>query len=402
MKDFKKHLLVSVLLVIIIFSYSCNQNDDNPVIPEVHERGKLAEVKNIGSYSKQDIEQILNNVQLNTPFTLLNSVKALSVTYYTVDHDKKEQLASGALFIPNSSANLSIISLQHGTETFSQSVASVNPAGTVEGISGLMMASMGYLVFAPDYLGFGVSDVSHPYMHAKSLTPCIIDFIRAGKKYIANENILLNDKLFLTGYSEGGYLSLAAQKEIEENYSGEFNLTAIAPLSGPYDLKGTADSIFQNKQYSTPIYIGYLLTAYDKIYNWNRLEEMFNSPYSNRVTSLFDGSKTWSEIGTQLPSEFTDLIKTDFANSYVSGLEFEISNALADNTLLNWKPTTPIHFFHGDADDIVPFNNVLEVIESFEAIGATNIQLTTILGGTHETAGPKALIGAIEWIESFR
>jgi predicted esterase len=402
MRDLRNHLFVSVLLAIIFFSNSCNQNDENPIAPEIHKRGEIVEFKISGSFSNESIQQLLNVVQLNIPFTLSNSVQTLSVQYYTVDQNGNEELASGAIFIPNNLIDMPIISLQHGTETYSQAVASVSPTATVEGISGLMLASMGYLVFAPDYLGFGESDIMHPYMHTKSLTPCIIDFIRAGKIHAINENISFSNKLFLTGYSEGGYLSLAAQKDIEENYPTEFELTAVAPLSGPYDLRGTADSIFVNKQYKTPIYIGFMLTTYNNIYGWNKLDDIFKAPYSSSVTSLFDGSKTWTEIGTQLPSEFGELIKTDFVSSYLSEGEIELTNALDDNSLLNWTPKTPIHFFHGEADEIVPIANVYSVIESFETRGATNIQLTTIPGGTHASAGPAAIIGAIEWIESFK
>ncbi len=213
MRDLKNHLIICVLLAFVLFISSCNENDDNPIVPEVHKRGEIAETKINGSYTKETIQQILNGVQLDIPFTLANSVQVVSAEYYTVDQNDNEQLASGAIFIPTNINSLSVISLQHGTETFSNAVASVNPISTVEGISGLLLASMGYLVFAPDYLGFGSSNISHPYMHIKSLTPCIIDFIKAGKLYIANENISLNGKLFLTGYSEGGYLSLAAQKD---------------------------------------------------------------------------------------------------------------------------------------------------------------------------------------------
>ena len=402
MKSFIKYKRVVILLGIIIFTYGCNNDDSNPVVPEVHERGDLSEIKEIGLSSKENIQQILSGIQLDIPFTLSYSVRTLSINYFTVDKEGNEELASGALFIPENIDNLPIISIQHGTETFSKSVASVSALSSVEGISGMMLASMGYLVFVPDYLGFGISDISHPYLHAKSLTPCIIDFIRAGRKHIANKNISLDGKIFLSGYSEGGYLTLATQKEIEENYSNEFNLIAVAPLAGPYDLRGTADSVFIAKKYSNPIYIGYLLSAYNKIYSMNKLNEMFKSPYSTTITSLFDGSKTWGEIGSQLPSEFNDLIKPEFTNSYLTGAEKVLSNALDENTLLNWKPKTPIHFFHGNADEIVPFVNVLKAIEAFEAKGVTNIQLTTIPGGTHASAGPAALIGAIEWIETFR
>ena len=101
MSELKNHLFVSVLLAIVLFSNSCNQNDENPVVPEVHNRGEIAELKISGSYSKESIQQILNVVQLNVPFTLSNSVQTLSVQYYTVDQNGNEELASGAIFIPN-------------------------------------------------------------------------------------------------------------------------------------------------------------------------------------------------------------------------------------------------------------------------------------------------------------
>ena len=402
MKKIKEYSYLISIIIISSFFYSCDSDDSNPTLPASHERGELSGIKEIGLSSKENIQQILNSFQLEIPFVLSYSVKTISVNYFTVDKDGNEEEASGALFIPNDLDNLPIISIQHGTETFSNSVASVSALSSVEGISGLMLASMGYLVFVPDYLGFGTSDVNHPYLHAKSLTPCIIDFIRAGKKHIANENISLNGNLFLSGYSEGGYVTLAAQKDIEENYSNEFQLTAVAPLAGPYDLRGTSDSVFINKEYGNPIYIGYLLTAYNEIYKWNKLDEMFKEPYSNTINSLFDGSKTWNEIGAQLPNSFSDLLKDDFVNSYLSGNEQELSSAFDENTLLNWKPNTPIHFFHGDSDETVPVENAFEAMENLKANGATNIQLTIINGGTHATAGLPALIGAIEWIESYK
>lgn len=69
---------------------------------------------------------------------------------------------------------------------------------------------------------------------------------------------------------------------------------------------------------------------------------------------------------------------------------------------MDWKPETPLHFFHGDADEIVPYQNVLTTIERFTLNGVQNIQLTTILGGTHETSGPATIFGTIEWFESLK
>ncbi len=56
---------------------------------------------------------------------------------------------------------------------------------------------------------------------------------------------------------------------------------------------------------------------------------------------------------------------------------------------------------HGDADQIVPYYHVLNAVESFSASGVTDIELTTVSGGTHESTGPVVSINAIHWIESL-
>ena len=188
----------------------------------------------------------------------------------------------------------------------------------------------------------------------------------------------------------------------EEDLSDEFNLTASAPLAGPYDLKGTIDSIFLAGDYSSSAYAGYFITAYNELYNWNRLYDIFQSPWAGMMYGLFNGTKSWGEINDALPENFSALMKPSFIAAYNSGLEPEFKAALAENTLLDWIPQSPIHFFHGDEDDIVPIHNALTAFDKFTQNGAQQIMLTIIPGGNHETSGPSAIFGALEWFEGFR
>jgi pimeloyl-ACP methyl ester carboxylesterase len=263
------------------------------------------------------------------------------------------------------------------------------------------MASMGYLAVVPDYPGFGVSNIMHPYTHAESLIPCIIDFMRAGRTYSSQHQITLDGKVFLTGYSEGGYATLVTQRAIEAEYSQEFNLTAVAPMAGPYDLYGMMQTLFQTGQYNHTAYIAYILTAYNNIYEWNRASDFFNAPYSSIVQSLFDGSKTYAEVLNQLPSTFDALMDSTFVNNVRNGNEPAFTASMQENTLLDWIPQAPINFFHGDADDISPYQNSVTAVQKLIANGGTNIQLTTIPGGNHDTSGPIAVVGAIQWFETF-
>lgn len=396
------HNLTQFFILIAIFVFAltgCKKEETDPAFSPIYERGNISKSILIATYTPGEIQQIYDAANVTLPFNLNFDVKVLSVNYYTVDGDGNQINTSGAFFIPQGTDNLALMSFQHGTETKRDRVASVSPTNSTEGIIALMTASMGYVTVVADYPGFGVSNVMHPYFHAKSLTPCVVDFMRACKSYCAENQVNLDGRVFLTGYSEGGYLTLLTQKEIEEKYTNEFSLTAVAPMAGLYDLKGTVDTIMASADYVTTAYVAYFLTAYNEIYGWNRLDDIFKAPYAEKMPALFDGSKTWSEIINQLPATFTEMMNPGFVTEYNNGNEPELVAALRDNTFLNWTPQTPIHFFHGDADVTAPYQNVLTAIASFTANGATDIQLTTIPGGTHETAGPAASMGAIQWFE---
>ena len=404
MKKLIRHFklqFISLAIVAIGFQSCSEDKEGNPVVPVTNQRGEILQTNNLGNYSVSNIQQILSSGNITIPFTLTYSVNAISINYYTIDGKGKESVASGALLIPQGINNLPLVSIQHGTQTKDNLVASVSPMNSTEGIVGLIMASMGYMVVVPDYPGFGVSNIMHPYLHAKSLIPSVIDLMRAGKTYSSRHQIMLDGRIFLTGFSEGGYVTLVTQRAIELEYSQEFNLTAVAPCAGPYDLYGTMQTLFQTGQYNHPAYIAYILTAYNDIYGWNRLNDFFNAPYSSRVQNLFNGSKTFGEVVNQLPSTFPELMDSTFVNNVRNGSELAFIAAVKENTLLDWNPKAPIHFFHGDADDISPYQNALTAVEKLKANGGANIQLTTIPGGNHENSGPIAVIGAIQWFESM-
>ncbi|MEE4257579.1 MAG: hypothetical protein V2I47_11125, partial [Bacteroidales bacterium] len=259
LKSLKRSMLF--ILVMMLFIQSCKKDDDTIAAaePVTHSRAEIAGIVLIDNYDTSELAQILSNSGADFPFELTYEVDAYSVRYYTHDHHGNIILVSGAVYVPQTKSILPLLSLQHGTETKRDLVASASPLNSVEGMIGLMTASMGYLTLLPDYPGFGVSTGIHPYLHATSNVPCVVDLIVAAKELCSTNNWLTTYELFLMGYSEGGYISLLAQKEIEHNYP-DLELTAVAPLSGPYDLAGMCDRIFGGGSYSTPAYVAYFLT----------------------------------------------------------------------------------------------------------------------------------------------
>ncbi len=389
-----------VLLAFIALN-ACENSVAPPTEPEVRERGFVFSAQKKATFTPEQIGQILAYYGLEHDLQFSYTVNVFKIEYQTITAAGTPVHASGALMVPQTSDPVPLLSLQHGTVTGRNEVASVNPLNSVEGIVGVMTAALGYLSNVPDYTGYGVSNMLHPYVHARSLALAVIDMLRATRNYMQNTSIALADQIYLTGYSEGGYATLAAQKEIEENYAGEFQLTAVAPMAGPYDLAGTVETILQQQYYDHPCYVAFLLTAYNNIYGWNRLNEIFMAPYAAMMPGLFNGSKSYAEINELLPAEIRDLVTAEFIDGYLAGTEPDVMNAVVENTLLDWSPVTPIRFFHGNADEAVPFSNAISAIENLSAQSDASIELVTIEGGTHASAGIPAILGMIDWFENI-
>ena len=385
------------IISIFIISFSTCIMDNS----ESHQRGDIISTALINTYSLNEINQLWSNLEIPKVLIPRYPVEAVRIIYQTIDNNGSLVQASGAFLVPATDQSLPMLSLQHGTESKRNLVASESPLNSIEGIAGLYMCSLGYLISIPDYLGFGVSNSMHPYCHASANTPAIIDLIRASRVYCQEKGIHFQNKLFLTGYSERGYLTLATQKEIEQNHNGEFNLTAVAPMAGPYDLHGTVKTVFQTKEYVSMGYVGYLFTAYNDVYGWNRLEDIFNPPYHTMVQDLFGGNYTWGQIINQLPDSFTELINPNFRNGFLNGSEAEVTSALQENTLLNWAPQTPIRFYHGDDDLVVPYQNALTALNNLKNNGGISITLVTIKGGNHATSVPDCFLEMIVWFDQF-
>ena len=391
----KLKIQITILIALSICFWCCEDKISDP------ERGTIVSSNPLFTYTASDIETYLAISGMDIQLGDIHNVEAVKIVYETIDPYNNRTTASGAFFLPLEAVNPPLLSLQHGTETKRSEVASVNPMNSVEGFLGLILGAMGYCTAVPDYLGLGESDLLHPYLHAKSTATSVIDFLRAVRNYCDKNDIGLNDQLFLTGYSEGGYATLATHREIEEYYTDEFQLTAVAPMAGPYDLVGTVDSLFNSLAYTNSIYAAFILTAYNEIYGWDRLDDFFQPAYATILLGLFDGSKSYSEIGNQLPPSLSDLLNPNFVTDYLNGSETTVRATLKENTLLDWSPTIPLRFFHGNADEVVPYFNAVTTVQNLTVGSSSTVELITIEQGTHETAGEAAIIGMIEWLAGF-
>jgi len=294
------------------------------------------------------------------------------IVYKTVTPDGRLIDASGVVAYPLKfgGASSPLLSYQHQT-AFQNSETPSQSASTDEVL--IALAGSGFIVAMPDYIGYGASTGEvHSYVHAQGLAASIVDLLRATRRLLANHNVATNGQLFLTGYSEGGYATLAAQKEMEQNLPTEFPITASLPAAGPYDMSATARYIVGLANNPNPKLVAFVFKAYDYWYGWNRLSEMFQLPYSATIAAYqYDGNY----LQGPLTGDSTVLFNTTFRNNFLGSGEATVKAAFTANNIYNWRPAAATRLFHGQDDTVVPYFNATNAVTAMTAAGSTSVEV---------------------------
>lgn len=322
-------------------------------------------------------------------------------TYKTTYRDNLINV-SGLLAIPqNTPAPPALLSAQHGT-MFDKADAPSNFPASFTGFE--LFAATGYVTIIPDFIGYGVSkDIFHPYYDQKLSALTVVDMLKAAKYHLKTQNIATNDKLFLVGYSEGGYVTMAAQKEIETNPDHKLTLTAAAAGAGGYDLTGMLSGIAATTNYANPAFLAFIVQAYNTTYDWKRpLTDFFQEPYATNIPALLDGTKDIDAINQGLTTSPSALFNPTFYTNLANPAgETTLKKALTDNSFLDWVPKSPTRLYHGTADESVFYQTSESTFNRFKAAGATNVEFIPVPGGMHRTSIVPMMADALPWIESL-
>ena len=380
-------------------------------------------------------------VQLNIPANLqllvlagtpLCDVAVYHMRYETVDGKNEATEASGALMAPvgldaKCSGARPIMLYAHGTSTDRAfNIADVANAQNSEGLFlAAFFASQGYIVVAPNYAGYDTSTLPyHPYLVADQQSKDMIDALTAARSALpAAAAPLTRDggRLFITGYSQGGYVAMATHRAMQ---AARMSVTASAPMSGPYALAAFVDTVFFGQvNGSGPISSTLLVAAYQKSYGniYANPADVFESRYLTGIENLlpttllrsdlyaqgklpvsavfsttppdaFSASITPATLPANLAPVFAlgfgagNLITNAYRESYLTdarsnpdgawpttttgvaaanpGVPFR--QALKQNDLRNWAPTAPVLLCGGNSDPIVFWLNT-QLMEGYWA-----------------------------------
>ena len=288
------------------------------------------------------------------------------------------------------------------------------------------------IVIAPDYEGYGVTkDAPHPYLSQRVTAQQMIDGVKYGltlyQKMAKESETLLPMKSdwrsFCMGFSQGGAVSLATHREIEEQgLAGELRFQGSICGDGPYDLVSTMRYYLEDDGTSygvetahrkglatlpavVPMILKGMLDTHPDLKAY-KIEDLLSQQLLDTGVLGWIDSKTYNldnisfglyqklqagvdTLGRQYtPAQMAEMFESPKVGKVLGKMEKMFSpavyeymsnagnfnavpeaagnvgqalhRALADNSVVTgWEPQRRIQFFHSKYDVIVPYGNYL-------------------------------------------
>jgi len=367
-----------------LFLHSCDQTDE----PEdkVYDNFISNELK-FEITTQEAIAKLTTFAAIMPETSLLGAVvksdiEVHKITYKTTFKEANIQ-ASGLVCLPKTAGDYPVLCFQNGTNTLHSEAPTENPKSDLLSILE-SVASMGFIVVIPDYIGFGASSkLTHPYLHAESTTKSILDMLRAVNQFGTEDDVLAKPTkdLFIFGYSQGGWATMQLQKSIEKDYSTEFNLIASSCAAGPYSIEYMNKFITEKEDYPMPYFLTYLLNSYTAIgLITNPLSDFIQAPYAAKIPGLFDGKHSGGEINAQLTTQMSTLLTPEYRTGFATDTKFAgVRSAFVANSIEPWLISTPTRLYHGANDEFIPPALSQKMLLDFKAKGVSDTKIESIV-----------------------
>lgn len=319
-----------------------------------------------------------------------NPVDCYRMQYSAIGPDGRAVPLSGLLALPRGLPARRLVSFQHGTSTTPSAVPS-QPDGT--GLAAaIVFAGNGYALAAPDYPGMGAAAGRHPYYVADAIGPAVVAMIEAAQRLDG----VPHRPIFLSGFSEGGWASLAALRVLEREGKP---VLGSAQVAGAYDLRSLSlSAALKGGSASHSLYLAYAAWGQSAYYG-HPLDSVLTPEYAARVDHLFAGAKP-REIVDGLPRDPRRMFNPGFLSAFDHGGRHWFLDAFAANSLTGVTPRAPVRLYYGSKDlDVVPE----EALSAARAMRARGADVTAIDVGPvgHEASMLAAAPHILAWLRQL-
>lgn len=385
------------LLFFMLFLWACSTDPETPE-PKVNQY--LVE-----SFLKSEFDQplIKNFVTLSGFPDFVDLVKhdieIYKLTYNTTVNGEVV-VASGVISIPKDIPGpIPYMSAHRGTIFADSEAPSDNRL--VYGFE--VIAASGYATVLPDMIGFGsTKDMIQHYYDKETNRQVTIDLIKAGEEFLREQEVLLSDQLFLFGYSQGGFITLATQQAIENDPELDWEIAAVAAGAGSYNIEFVMDDVLNRGVFTSPGFLSLIIYSYNFVNGFDKpMDYYFQEPYASQISELLDGSKSQSEVNKALSDTLKNYFQPLFMEGMMNRTETEIIKAFRDNSVHNWQPEAQLRLYHSSGDQYIPIEDSQNTANLMKN-GGSDVIFVNIGDGTHQESSIAMLIQVIPWFESLR
>jgi poly(3-hydroxybutyrate) depolymerase len=231
---------MKILLRTVVFAFlistlaACGGGDgQNSTMTATPQRGALIAdpPQKVATFAPAALLALLGGSDLGKTFLQLSYTPKCTITVYHLTYDTADPKgnvtpASGALMVPSGSDSgctgaRPILLYAHGTTTDRGfDIAQLDASENAEGVLlAAVFAAEGYVVVAPNYVGYDTSTLGyHPYLVADQQSKDMIDSLVAARAALPTSDAPSSTdggKLFVTGYSQGGYVAMATHRAMQ-------------------------------------------------------------------------------------------------------------------------------------------------------------------------------------------
>jgi pimeloyl-ACP methyl ester carboxylesterase len=317
--------------------------------------GEFKAITPLKEFSAAEIAKAIANSAGSLPVvTPRYAVQSYRLDYLTLGGDGKQVLASALVNVPAKPAGATspVLALQHGTTSRDAEAPSNEVAASKVPV---VLASTGYIVLAPDYVGYGSSKSQpHPYLLAAPSASVVVDLLTAAKYWRQTTGVRDNRQLFLAGYSEGAYVSMAAARSLAGSTSPHAkNLSLVVTGGGPFNVTATMDALLQ------------------RIREENALLGALINPGFLKLLKDAERAKVRNAVLNELLGSGADV---EFQSTLIDNYLADNSAAIdAQSNVYDWKPVVPTPMFHGRDDQTVAYKSATTTLQAMQARGAGNL-----------------------------
>lgn len=391
----------STLALMLLVCYSSFASFSN--VPQAY----LVSATLVKSHNKKTLQELWKRHHIPTiALPIRYDVDIYEVIYKAPWIDSSTWInCSGIAYIPKTKGKkVPTFMFGHGTQI--SKARDITDEDSQQGVC-LGFATDGYLALYPDYYGMGKGDGHHLYQHAWSEAMAYVYMLYAVEELKKQLNYETNGQLFLTGYSQGGHSSFAAQKYIEALHDPRFKVTAASPMSGAYDMTGE-QAKYMFVKYPRPFYLPYLIISYQlayHVFNDPNVYNAFRTPYDTLLKGFFGEvrDKTYDDLDKVMPAVPSDVVKPELVEQFKSDSNFIFLKRLRENNLTDWVPEAPVQLCYCKGDREVNYKNSEVAYEKMTKAGKKDIKLLNLSDHLdHNTCAAFAVLSTKAFFDRFK